>query len=56
MANPNDFTIDKILKRLEQHYPDTLPMKPMTDFEHGQKVGRRDVIQFIQNLIKDETS
>jgi len=44
--------IDKLLKKLEEWYPDKVLRRELTPFQQGQEVGRLEVIDAIKDLYR----
>lgn len=48
------YSID-LVKKLDELYPDKLPPIEVTDRELGVLIGRREVVNFLLNRIKQNT-
>lgn len=42
----------KLVKWLEEVHPDTLPTRPLGNFELGRKVGQQDIIRKLRKVSK----
>jgi hypothetical protein len=46
--------LEALLKSLRVNFPDKLPLKKISKYQLGVRVGQQDAIRFIENHLKKE--